>query len=68
MIRWRQGAVGASFCDDFTWIAAIIQQNFVAPRLLGTNPFLKEKRAFIQRIPGDGIGSALTLILRNLNI
>jgi hypothetical protein len=28
----------------------------------------KEKRAFIQRIPEDGSGSALTPFLRNLNI
>jgi hypothetical protein len=46
-----------------------ILEEKISPRrgLWGQAP-PKEKRVFIQRIPGDGSGSALTLILRNLNI
>jgi hypothetical protein len=61
-------AAGASLADDCTSIAAIIQQNFAAPRHFVASASLKEKRAFIQRIPEDGSGSALTPFLRNLNI
>jgi hypothetical protein len=60
-------AAGASPGVDFTWIAAIFQQYFAGRLPLGQAP-PKEKRAFIQRIPEDGSGSALTLILRKLNI
>jgi hypothetical protein len=57
---------GASPGDDFTRIAAIIQKNFCRPQPLGASPSLKENPALVQRIPAHGVGSPLTLLLRNL--
>jgi hypothetical protein len=62
----RGGA--ASLDNDFTAMAFIIQQYFTVPRPWGANASRKENRAFRQRIPEDGSGSALTLFLRNLII
>jgi hypothetical protein len=70
MWNYRDGSRAADALpgDDFTAMAFIIQHYFTAPRPQGASAPWKENRAFRQRIPGDGGGSALTPFLRNLII